>query len=97
MSELPASTPESGALSKDLKKRDFKFIGTTICYAFLQAVGLSKKRGLGSKNPHMWGFLLPKNPIFAAQAARKGTFWTACGLFLLQGNCFSKQNSGITK
>jgi DNA-3-methyladenine glycosylase I len=38
--EVPASTPESDALSKDLKKRGFKFVGTTICYAFMQAVGM---------------------------------------------------------
>ena len=38
--ELPASTPESDAMSKDLKRRGFKFIGTTICYAFMQAVGI---------------------------------------------------------
>jgi len=37
---VPASTSESDALSKDLKKRGFKFVGTTICYAFMQAVGL---------------------------------------------------------
>lgn len=37
---VPASTPESDAMSKDLKKRGFKFIGTTICYAFMQACGL---------------------------------------------------------
>jgi len=40
MSELPASTPESDALSKDLKKRGFKFVGTTIVYAHMQATGL---------------------------------------------------------
>jgi DNA-3-methyladenine glycosylase I len=40
MSEIPANTPESDAMSKDLKKRGFKFIGTTICYAFMQAVGM---------------------------------------------------------
>lgn len=40
MSELPASTPLSDKMSKDLKKRGFKFIGTTICYAFMQAVGM---------------------------------------------------------
>lgn len=39
-SQLPTSTTESDALSKDLKKRGFKFVGTTICYAFMQAVGL---------------------------------------------------------
>jgi DNA-3-methyladenine glycosylase I len=40
MRDLPASTPLSDALSKDLKQRGFNFIGTTICYAFMQAVGL---------------------------------------------------------
>jgi DNA-3-methyladenine glycosylase I len=40
MSEVPASTPESDALSKDLKKRGFKFVGTTIIYAHMQATGL---------------------------------------------------------
>ena len=38
--EVPASTPLSDAISKDLKKRGFKFVGTTIIYAFLQAVGI---------------------------------------------------------
>lgn len=38
--QLPVSTPLSDALSKDLKNRGFKFIGTTICYAFMQAVGM---------------------------------------------------------
>jgi DNA-3-methyladenine glycosylase I len=37
---LPASTEVSDALSKDLKKRGFRFVGTTICYAFMQAVGM---------------------------------------------------------
>jgi DNA-3-methyladenine glycosylase I len=40
LKQLPASTPESDAMSKDLKKRGFKFVGTTICYAFMQAVGM---------------------------------------------------------
>ncbi len=40
MSEIPASTPESDAMSKDLKGRGFKFVGSTICYAFMQAVGM---------------------------------------------------------
>jgi DNA-3-methyladenine glycosylase I len=40
MKELPARTAESDAMSKDLKKRGFKFVGSTICYAFMQAVGL---------------------------------------------------------
>jgi DNA-3-methyladenine glycosylase I len=40
LSELPASTPESDAMAKDLKKRGFRFVGSTICYAFMQAVGM---------------------------------------------------------
>ena len=40
MTEIPASTPESVAMSKDLQKRGFKFVGPTICYAFMQAVGM---------------------------------------------------------
>ena len=38
--QVPANTKESDAMSKDLKKRGFKFVGTTICYAFMQAVGM---------------------------------------------------------
>lgn len=40
LEQLPASTAESDALSKDLKRRGFRFVGTTICYAFMQAVGM---------------------------------------------------------
>jgi DNA-3-methyladenine glycosylase I len=40
MKDLPARTPESDTLSRDLSKRGFKFVGSTICYAFMQAVGL---------------------------------------------------------
>jgi DNA-3-methyladenine glycosylase I len=40
LSELPAETPESNAMSKDLKRRGFTFVGSTICYAFMQAVGM---------------------------------------------------------
>jgi DNA-3-methyladenine glycosylase I len=38
--EVPARTPESDAMSKDLLKRGFKFVGSTICYAFMQATGM---------------------------------------------------------
>jgi DNA-3-methyladenine glycosylase I len=38
--KVPAPTPESDALSKDLKRRGFRFVGSTICYAFMQAVGM---------------------------------------------------------
>ena len=40
LAEVPANTPLSDALSKDLKKRGFTFFGSTICYAFMQAVGM---------------------------------------------------------
>jgi DNA-3-methyladenine glycosylase I len=40
LKEIPARTPESDAMSKDLLKRGFKFVGSTICYAFMQAVGM---------------------------------------------------------
>ncbi len=40
MKEVPARTSESDAMSKDLKRRGFKFVGSTICYAFMQAVGM---------------------------------------------------------
>jgi DNA-3-methyladenine glycosylase I len=40
MSELPAKTAESDAMSKDLIKRGFNFVGSTICYAFMQATGM---------------------------------------------------------
>lgn len=38
--KIPAHTPVSDAMSKDLKKRGFRFVGSTICYAFMQAVGM---------------------------------------------------------
>jgi DNA-3-methyladenine glycosylase I len=38
--DVPASTAESDAMSKDLKKRGFRFVGSTICYAFMQATGM---------------------------------------------------------
>ena len=40
LSEVPATTAESDALSRELKRRGFKFVGSTICYAFMQAAGL---------------------------------------------------------
>ena len=40
MRDVPASTPQSDAMAKDLKKRGFRFVGTTICYAFMQATGM---------------------------------------------------------
>ena len=40
MSDVPARTPESDAMSKDLARRGFRFVGSTICYAFMQATGM---------------------------------------------------------
>jgi len=52
--DLPARTAESDALSKDLIKRGFTFVGSTICYAFMQAVGLV--------NDHLVGCF--RSPVF---------------------------------
>ena len=40
LGQVPARTPESDSMSKDLQRRSFKFVGSTICYAFMQAVGI---------------------------------------------------------
>jgi DNA-3-methyladenine glycosylase I len=40
LAEVPAETDDSRAMSKELKKRGFRFVGPTICYAFMQATGL---------------------------------------------------------
>jgi DNA-3-methyladenine glycosylase I len=40
LAEIPATSPESDAMSKDLKRRGFRFVGSTICYAFMQSAGL---------------------------------------------------------
>jgi len=40
LGEVPATTPVSDQLSRDLKKRGFRFVGSTICYAFMQAIGM---------------------------------------------------------
>ncbi|EEZ8066813.1 DNA-3-methyladenine glycosylase I [Escherichia coli] len=47
LSEIPTSTSASDALSKALKKRGFKFVGTTICYSFMQAYGLVNDHVVG--------------------------------------------------
>jgi DNA-3-methyladenine glycosylase I len=61
LKEIPAKTPVSDAMSKDLKKRGFTFVGSTICYAFMQAVGMV--------NDHTSGcFLHGKRPRRRARA-----------------------------
>jgi len=47
MGEVPASTPQSDAFSQDLKKRGFKFVGSTIVYAYMQAVGMVNDHLIG--------------------------------------------------
>jgi len=47
MGEIPATSPESDAMSADLKRRGFKFVGPTICYAFMQAVGMVNDHDTG--------------------------------------------------
>ena len=45
--DIPVTTDESDAMSKDLKKRGFKFVGSTICYAYMQAVGMVDDHVMG--------------------------------------------------
>ena len=40
LADIPVRAPESDAMSKDLARRGFKFVGSTICYAFMQAAGM---------------------------------------------------------
>jgi DNA-3-methyladenine glycosylase I len=53
--DLPATSPVSDALSKDLKRRGFKFVGSTICYSLMQAVGLV--------NDHLAGCFRHREPL----------------------------------
>jgi len=57
LGEIPAATPASDALSADLKRRGFKFVGSTICYAFMQAVGLvdDHQQRCWRAAPRAWG------------------------------------------
>ncbi len=47
LKQIPASTPDSDRMSKDLKDRGFKFVGGTICYAFMQAAGMVNDHEVG--------------------------------------------------
>jgi DNA-3-methyladenine glycosylase I len=58
---VPARTPESDAMSKDLARRGFKFVGPTICYAFMQAVGMVNDHTAGCFR-HRELASLPKDP-----------------------------------
>ena len=63
LAELPAETDLSRALSRDLKKRGFRFVGPTVCYAFMQAVGHGRR-------PH--GRLLPFRRLISRRAPARG-------------------------
>jgi len=47
LADVPARTPQSDAMSKDLARRGFKFVGSTICYAFMQATGMVNDHTIG--------------------------------------------------
>jgi DNA-3-methyladenine glycosylase I len=47
LGELPAETAESRSMSKELKRRGFRFVGPTVCYAFMQAAGLVNDHVVG--------------------------------------------------
>jgi len=57
--EVPAQTAESDAMSKDLKKRGFNFVGSTTCYAFMQAVGMVNDHIVDC---YRWAELSPTSP-----------------------------------
>lgn len=65
--KIPASTPQSDAMSKDLKKRGFTFVGSTICYAFMQAVGMVNDH---RKDCFRWK-VLARMPATKARSARR--------------------------
>ncbi|WP_422137382.1 DNA-3-methyladenine glycosylase I [Endozoicomonas sp. ALC020] len=62
MSEVPVTTPESNAMSKDLKKRGFSFVGSTICYAYMQAMGMV--------NDHLVGCPSYSSPLLVSVEAK---------------------------
>ena len=68
MKDVPARTPESDAMSKDLRKRGFNFVGSTICYAYMQAVGLVNDHSVSCFRHGPLG-----RPAAAPSAGRAGT------------------------
>jgi DNA-3-methyladenine glycosylase I len=60
LKQIPATSPESDAMSKELKKRGFRFVGSTICYAFMQAVGMVNDHETGCFR-HQELLILDKN------------------------------------
>ena len=86
LGEIPATTPESDAMSKDLKRRGFTFVGSTICYAFMQSAGLVDdhiagcfrvSQAPGGARIHLLPTASPRGSIrgdrFSAQPTRAGS------------------------
>jgi DNA-3-methyladenine glycosylase I len=71
--DVPATTPESDALSKDLKRRGFTFVGSTICYAFMQSVGMVNDHLAGcAAGERLRGPSPPPLPTGVGRGARSG-------------------------
>lgn len=68
MKDVPAKTPESDAMSRDLKKRGFTFVGSTICYAFMQATGMVNDHLVGC--PARTSAARPRRPQRTARPVR---------------------------
>jgi DNA-3-methyladenine glycosylase I len=69
--QLPAKTKESDAMSKDLKKRGFNFVGSTICYAFMQAVGMVNDHVVECFRYNALAKLSSAKPTLAKRSSRK--------------------------
>lgn len=68
LKEIPARTAESDAMSKDLIKRGFKFVGSTICYAFMQAIGMVNDH---TEDCFRYAFSKSMNPLSTSTEARR--------------------------
>ncbi len=71
ITDIPSSTPESDAMSKDLRKRGFKFVGTTICYAFMQAVGMVNDHIVGCFRYRELKNKAERNKVVACRCCRR--------------------------
>jgi len=60
--QLPARTEQSDAMSKDLAKRGFKFVGSTICYAFMQATGMVNDHLVDCFDTRNWANTIARGP-----------------------------------
>jgi DNA-3-methyladenine glycosylase I len=70
LNQIPARIPEAEAMSKDLLKRGFKFVGPTICYAFMQAVGMVNDHVVGCFRHDILTMHEGRNRLKAGQAPR---------------------------